>query len=174
MPQSQIQCNRYKMFRSIAGVFIVSLAIQANFAFIDYARETVTLKLSDKDLVQTIAVSNHKVYTFNVKRCILDEKLKRATYNSTKELIFLLRVFSKIRLKKVSLLLILYLLPQLADAPLYSNWNVLAPTDSNKLFAFVAFVKIFICTNIYNLVVNNARIIENYDYGLLYKLEHFI
>lgn len=121
MAQSPIQCNRYKMFRSIAGVFIVSLAIQANFAFIDYARETVALKLSDKDLVQTIAVSNHKVYTFNVKRCILDEKLKRATYNSTKELIFLLRVFSKIRLKKVSLLLILYLLPQLADAPLYSN-----------------------------------------------------
>lgn len=87
MAQSQIQCNRYKMFRSIAGVFIVSLAIQANFAFIDYLRETVTLKLSDKDLVQTIPVSNHKVYAFNVKRCILDKKLKRATYNSTKELI---------------------------------------------------------------------------------------
>ncbi|XP_048261338.1 uncharacterized protein LOC100643278 isoform X1 [Bombus terrestris] len=54
MAQSQIQCNRYKMFHSIAGVFIVSLAIQANFAFIDYPRETVTLKLSDKDLAQTI------------------------------------------------------------------------------------------------------------------------
>lgn len=172
MAQSQIQYNRYKMFRSIAGVFIVSLAIQANFAFIDYPRETVTLKLSDKDLVQTIPVSNHKVYAFNVKRCILDEKLKKTMYNSTKELIFLL--FSKIRLKNVSLLLILYLLPELADAPLHSNWNVLAPTDSNKLFAFVAFVKILTCTNIHNLVVNNVRIIENYDYGLLYKLEHFI
>ena len=87
MAQLQIQCNRYKMFHSIAGVFIVSLAIQANFAFIDYPRETVTLKLSDKDLAQTIPVSNHKVYTIKVKRCILNEKLKRATYNSTKELI---------------------------------------------------------------------------------------
>ncbi|CAD1470930.1 unnamed protein product [Heterotrigona itama] len=43
------------MSRSIAAVFIfVALAVQATFALIDYSRETVTLELTDEDLVQTI------------------------------------------------------------------------------------------------------------------------
>ncbi|KAK9298765.1 hypothetical protein QLX08_008017 [Tetragonisca angustula] len=41
------------MSRSIAAVFIfVALAVQATFALIDYPRETVTLELTDEDLVQ--------------------------------------------------------------------------------------------------------------------------
>ena len=41
------------MFRSIVTVFIVAVAVQATFAFIDYPRETTILKLSDKDVIQT-------------------------------------------------------------------------------------------------------------------------
>ncbi|XP_043581443.1 uncharacterized protein LOC122567193 [Bombus pyrosoma] len=41
------------MFRSIATVFILAFVAQATFALIDYPRETVILKFTDQDLIQT-------------------------------------------------------------------------------------------------------------------------
>lgn len=55
------------MSRSNAVVFIfVALAVQVTFALIDYPRETVTLELTDKDLVQARPVSDRKTFLSNL------------------------------------------------------------------------------------------------------------
>ncbi|XP_033188185.1 uncharacterized protein LOC117155850 [Bombus vancouverensis nearcticus] len=41
------------MIRSIAAVFILALAAQATFALIAYPRETVILKFTDEDIIET-------------------------------------------------------------------------------------------------------------------------
>ena len=89
------------MSRSIAAVFIfVGLAVQATFALIDYPRETVTLELTDEDLVQARSVSDQKTFFPNLQ--------------NTRNSINALAVFSKSRLENSdSLLLILYVMVSL-------------------------------------------------------------
>jgi hypothetical protein len=109
------------MFRPIATVFIVAVAVQVTFAFIDHPRETIILKLSDKDVIKANSVSKYKTFPLNAKRCSLDEdktarKYLDTKYNSTKMLIFLLYVFYELRLKRISLLLIVHFLLYLTNS----------------------------------------------------------
>ncbi|XP_071865065.1 uncharacterized protein [Bombus fervidus] len=53
------------MLRPIATVFILAVAVQVTFAFIDHPRETIILKLSDKDVIQTNSDSNLKPRNIN-------------------------------------------------------------------------------------------------------------